>query len=1128
MTERPDASPWRNLVGTLFASAALALSPQVFAQESDDEDEEEERQQYQQAKDIEEITVTGSRIQRDTYSSVSPLQIISGQISREVGLLDASKILQESTSAAGQQIDLTFGGFVLDSGPGQTNVNLRGLGGARTLVLINGRRVAPGGVEGAPTTADLGLIPASLVQQYDVLLDGASSIYGSDAIGGVVNVVLRKDFDGLELEGFTSVPQYDNGIETTLRAAWGKNFDRGFISIGAERTTRDNTLLADRPWTERCSRNIEIDENGQIRSQNVWREVLSGMPWDDCATSTNFFTNFGAGANLDSSYFSESLFYTPGQTNTGIPNWSDWSEFLPLIDLNEDGINDINFRDYTTSDKDDVLTDLFSELETTVVAAFGEYTFEGDMNITPFFEFQWAERKSTVNSGAPPLFPAIPANNPFNPCNPNQPNGVDCGLAQTELLNNPVYNSQFLAAPATLFGLGDLTYADICPLIGFAGPDCSALNILNFGFGTTGTPSGPTAIGQHIAYIEGDRNNAVVELPQTRVVLGVSGDLPMINFGSVRDFSFEVVTSFSESSGTSVRRGIREDRLDLALGWYSPTGTPCETGLTVDPRTGREYPALEADAAPGCVPVNLFAPSVLDPIVNGQFATQAETDYVFGTREFKTDYEQSILTAFLTGDLFELPGGTVSTVLGIEYRHDRLDSIPNTVAADGLFFGFSVDEGATGERDVREGFMEVELPLLAGVTAAEELTLNMSGRWTDDEYYGAEWTESAKLGWRPVNNILIRGTYGTSFRQPNLRELFLAGQTGFLDISDPCYIPLSAFDPLTEEYDPTLDERDEQLLANCLAQGVDPTQAGIDLNGDTNYNTEIRAGGALDLLAEEAESWTAGFVWEYPGNEFDLRLGATYYEIEITNSIIEPSPGFIISDCFFSPTGNSPFCSRITRDLSDPTDPRIQLVDGGFINRDNEGARGVDVNLTYIDTLTIADRPFELTVDINANRQLSRSTLFTDEVNGTQDFQEFVGEFGFPTWRARGFFRLSYDDWNVNWETNYIGSMGQDLELVDSFQDAINGISDTCFGPPQDVLCRDYADVENYFQHALSVYWRNDNWTIGGGVRNVFNEAPPQISPGATTVRNNTPLGMGYDLIGRRYFFNVQYNFDSF
>ena len=157
---------------------------------------------------VEEVVVTGSRLKRSTFTSISPLQIISADISREAGLMNAADILQTSTSAGGQQIDLTFSGFVLDNGPGSRTVNLRGLGAARTLLMINGRRMAPSGVEGAPYAPDSGIIPRGLVSQYDVLTDGASSVYGSDAIGGVTNVILKQDFDGLRIELNGTKPKY--------------------------------------------------------------------------------------------------------------------------------------------------------------------------------------------------------------------------------------------------------------------------------------------------------------------------------------------------------------------------------------------------------------------------------------------------------------------------------------------------------------------------------------------------------------------------------------------------------------------------------------------------------------------------------------------------------------------------------------------------------------------------------------------------------------------------------------------------------------------------------------------------------------------------------------------------------
>ena len=118
-----------------------------------------------------EIVVTGSRLKKDSFSSVSPLQIIDAEVERDLGLIDAAQILQNVTVAAGTQIDTSFGGFVLDNGPGAETIDLRGLGANRNLVLLNGRRVAPSGIEGAPSSPDIGLLPSGLIGNFDIVLD---------------------------------------------------------------------------------------------------------------------------------------------------------------------------------------------------------------------------------------------------------------------------------------------------------------------------------------------------------------------------------------------------------------------------------------------------------------------------------------------------------------------------------------------------------------------------------------------------------------------------------------------------------------------------------------------------------------------------------------------------------------------------------------------------------------------------------------------------------------------------------------------------------------------------------------------------------------------------------------------
>ena len=117
--------------------------------------------------------------------------------------------------------------------------------------------------------------------------------------------------------------------------------------------------------------------------------------------------------------------------------------------------------------------------------------------------------------------------------------------------------------------------------------------------------------------------------------------------------------------------------------------------------------------------------------------------------------------------------------VGVEYRVDEIKSIPDEVAEEGLLLWFYfADGGAVGEKYTREFFSEIEMPLLAGKPGAKEVTVNLSARYTDDEFYGGAWTGAAKMGWRPIDSLLIRTTWGTSYRAPNLRELFLRGSVG--------------------------------------------------------------------------------------------------------------------------------------------------------------------------------------------------------------------------------------------------------------------------------------------------------------------------------------------------------------
>lgn len=1016
----------------------------------------------------EKVVVVGSLIARDEYTSIAPVQIISADVSRAKGLIDATSILQSSPASAGQQIDASFAGFVLDNGPGATTADLRGLGAGRTLLLVNGRRLAPAGVEGAPSSPDLSLIPGGLIESYDLLLDGASSIYGSDAVAGVINATLRKDFDGLEVDFFRTATEQGGGEETQINATWGINGDRGFAGFGAEYFTRNAIKLSDRDFSAQCEQMREITTTGEIRTEDLTlEETYPGMGTSSC----DYFPLARRMSILGSGYAAYqfgSVYYTPGSSNVGIPNFSESGDiFGNFVDGNNDGLADFSFYDYTTNGTpEDRAAHLLSGTETLSLFSYGEYSIADLNDMTAYYEASYSQRETEINSGLPQLFPTVPGSNPYNPCNIDT--GIDCGATFTNyLLNN--------------YGIS---------LVNFGIPDAV---------------EGVSYDVQPIVTVAGDRGNVSVDLAQYRLVGGVKGEFPFAMPIIGEKWNYDLYASYSRSDGTSVRKGIRDDRLQLSL-----------NTTVYDPATGTY--SCGGDIDPSCVPVNLFAPSLYNTPV-GDFATQAERDYLFGVRSFATTYEQTVINGVISGDVVELPGGMSSAALGFEYRQDTLDSRPDDVAADGLFFGFFNDQGASGSKDLYEAFGEIELPLIANQPGIYELSTNLSGRWTEDQYYGAAWTYSAKVGYRPVEWLRATGTIGTSFRAPNVRELFLRGQTGFLTLSDPCVVPEAAFDIATG-YNAANDPRDARTLANCTAAGIDPTTFAPNGAGNNNFSTEVVSGGGTDLNEETSDSWTAGLTFEQPFTDaFDFSARVTYYDIEIEGAIAEPSAQFIINDCLIiQPTYPSTFCGRIERD---PSDQSLTMITATPINVNSETAKGVDINLNYNQDVTMFKRNVELFADLDLNHKIERDVTQLDD-NGNATVTEYVGRIAFPEWTGTLSAGAEYDNWRVTWSSRYIGE-GQQPDTED-FSD-IYGSSETCYGAANgDVDCRDVDFVDEFWSHDLSVGYSGDTFNVTVGVRNLFDEEPPLVDPSEyTTNGGNVPLGAGYNagIFGRAMFVRV-------
>jgi iron complex outermembrane receptor protein len=1044
----------------LFAGAISSFAA-VAADENENEAEEEE---------IEKVVVTGSRIRKAEFSNASPIQIISGDLSREMGMFEAGEMLQSTNQASGVQIDNTFGGYVLDNGPGAATVGFRGLGAERTLVLINGRRMAPAGVGGAPTSPDLNLIPGVMIDRVENLFDGASTVYGSDAVAGVANVILKSDIEGFQIEGSYQQPKGEGGEQTNLSAMYGYTYDNGFITVGAEYSDSKAQSYSGSAFLKGCEERIYESEDGDIVTRfGGIGPTINGENTCDIFPLTN---------RAQIPTFWGSVYYTPGFTNTGVPNFSETTVssslegYLPswiaadfngdgiiddldgvIVDGNGDGLRDVDFQDpfYAFQQSDYYKSgDYRSRNERISVMANGEHNFADDNDTTLYYEGLYAQRETPIFGPGAQIFQWVPASNPYNPCGVN---GIDC---------------------FEMLGAGPAGPQDMRPIIN----------------------------------IRGDRDRTEVKVSQYRLVTGVTGNLPGLESINLDNRYKDVYASYSASKGTDERQGINEERLVYSL----------DTSVLNNDGT-----VTCGDGTDGCVPVNLFSDNLFQ--TGGGNLSAEEAAYLFMPRTMETKVNQFVVNGFLGGDLYTLPWNneTITGVFGAEYRRDEIKSNPNAAAADGLLWGYFADQGADGDRSLREVFTEIDMPLVKGVTGIEEFTLTLSGRVSDESFYDPESTYSVKAVYRPVEWVTLRGTQGTSYRAPNLRERFLNGTTGFNTIGDPCVVPgdARAGDPLDPNspasYDPAGDNRDQATLDRCSADGVDPTSLGLGQNGTQeftgSYSAEIVTGGTTELNPETSVATTYGFILEQPFIEdMDLTFSLTRFDIEVTNSIAEPSAGYSIGQCYAA-DGIDAFCGRINRDENG----QIDLVDASFINIGLLTSQGYDYNIYYNQDFVISEQNFGVTLDIQATKMTE--SLY--DVLGTVD--DNVGEPDVPEWRGTARLSLEYSDFRFNWLARYI-SAGEEDELGE-FEEDTTGCTGLFNSQGGRLKCRPVGYTEDYWKHDMGVTYSADDFLISAGIRNVFNEAPPKVDPSGSFSSTNVPLGVGYDTFGRMPYINFSVNF---
>ncbi|WP_185964463.1 TonB-dependent receptor domain-containing protein [Aliikangiella marina] len=1069
----------RNAIRSALALSAIATFNinAVYAAEEEEVDDEATR-----------ITVTGSRIRRDSFASPSPIQVLSADDALKAGINNISDMLQKVTLANGPQIDATINTNSGNSnateappagGVGSRNVGLRGLGAERTLILINGRRLGASGVRGAPSQPDLSLIPFDMVERVEVLSDSASAIYGADAVAGVVNIILKKNMEGVKISANFSAPDDPGGETRQVSFVTGAESDRTTFIFGGEFYDRERISTGSRVD---CVRRREINTD----TNEIYSYCYNGFP------DNTLIAPATAGAGQHGSVWN---FYTPGQSNvlngvTGlpVPNWSGSANipppsfgYAPFLD---DPTGNDRFRlnpDYNDN-YDRMRSDLVQPLQRFSLVASGTWRPEwGQDNGTEiFYDTSYFHRNLNNRATAEQLYPVVPG---FIP----QENG------NGGLLQNPD---------------GSL--------------DLSAQNPLNpFGFDVL-----------PVVTLDDLKQDREVELDHFRFGFGFRGDLPF-DWAKEKGWNYEVAASYDRGDGVATQPAMNENHLIFAMETLrldADGNLVCGIETVVNNGIGG---IIKPES---CVPIDWLNPSLYTQggASAGSFSTQAERDYLIGERVNRTVVEQSIISGFVTGDLFSFDnGGTASLVLGMEYRKDTIDSQVDFLGQNGLIVAENpATEGITaGSRSVQEVFSELSLPILSGVEGAEELTLDLAVRFTDESNFGDETTERVRLTYAPVDWMSFSTAYGTSFRAPNLREQYLGDQFGgTAGGNDPCNVNNAGPGWDGTNYDPNLDTRSATVLANCNADGVDPTQLGT--LGTTTI--PVRTGGNVsDLRPETAEQLTFTFkAAPVDTADYSFDFAITYFDILIEDTIQALDPAFILTRCYNDlPNLASPFCGRVgVRDQAVAGSARFPNdVDASFVNIGEQTSVGYDINtrfqvnfddvmgesasLVWGTQITLQD---ELTTTI-----IEDPTLFN---NGTDDL---LGTFGNPETRAVTSLSFNRGDWTYTYSGRYVSET--EIFIRDPSTSASTCLlsnaapSTRITGAPN--VIRDCV-AESKFYSDISVTWSPDETFVATvGVTNIGDVQPAQVSAGLGSDRAGRMVAAGYDQIGRSLFANLSYKF---
>jgi len=1007
------------------AQEASDDSTDVVVETADDEDEAEP----------EEVVVTGSRIARSQYEVAQPITIIYGEEYENKGYTNAADALFD-VPGIGVTNSLTNGsggGFGNQSSlsVGQALANNFGLGSGRTLVLVNGRRfvgsTSPFGSGGSGNAVDINNIPSVMIDRVEIVNAGGSAVYGSDAIAGVINYVLRDDYEGASM-----TLTYDDfaglASDTSFQAVMGGNFADG----------KGNMVM-----------NFQYEDIGTVftREWDRYFDRSSGT----CNTNLLLRT-YAAGKSYQRQYIKAGM-------------------VVPYT-ANVEGNPQVSQRNCIT----------LAAVPETGRATLYDYSFKNGTNGIWYFDGQWPDGTSWhfgdigdlqpyddgINYGS--SFFGIDGQDAYR-------NDFDTLRAGFERLNFSMFSNYDVNENMTLYfdvfhnGFFSFDYGntsgypystwifapgqDMPPIIDITNPYLTqnSVDIMN-SYGATEVyvhKSHVDLLGKGNGGYTIENNNSV-----SMYSVGVEGsfDLDSRSFNYAAGYSIGNTEIYSDAPGVIGARYAAA--LDVGI---NPATGEIDCRMNYDPTRD---PALY-DYVYGPPSFffgdTLYGPSILGQIgdcrplnVMGRGAPSQEAkDYVGTNLRTNAFIEQEVTYGTLSGDLFDLPAGSVKAALGFEARVEQGQY--NSSAIQNLGLTRSAPRPSLGGGyEVDADYYEVSVPLLGGdltLPGVASLVLDYSSRTIDNSIAGSYDVDATSLNWRIMDDLAVRVSEQTAVKAPDLGDLFLPQITTFSTAADPC-------DYRYRDVGRNPDVR----RANCDAEGIPADFISNVVNATARGVT----GGNPNLINEVADTKSTGLVYQ-PAWWGDALFGSAsfavdYIEIELNDYVTSYSLTQNMNACYdYETYPNSQFCDSFSRDAEFQVDDfATGLINAGLIDFATYVWKA-DFAFDVSELASFVSRE-NVAMDLGSMAIRWRATqedFFASADSGAaEDLVSATGQFGNDEWFYDTQFEWIYKDWYVwvqgnsrsggvidafrQYDDEYLGYDGQPIFEFDGYTSWNGGV----------------------------------------------------------------------------------------